>query len=211
MKTFLAPNGEYINIPDNRITTFGLSDNQNQLISDAFPVKDCELFIADIPTDLVAISASTLIINTAALDKDGIELIFDYYTEIGNSADETVFWLGDIKPPKHLQTKFKCYENFEEIVPNLKYYLLAAHRKSKKAQDFSKRLADCLKILALIRSNPGIKTSELAEQTELSARTVQRYITTLEVAGEWIEYNTSKKGWQLQYGISVLFGDHLND
>ena len=71
MKTFLAPDGEYINIPDNRIITFGLSDNQNQLISDAFPVKDCELFITTIPTDLIAISASTLIINTAALDKDG--------------------------------------------------------------------------------------------------------------------------------------------
>ena len=211
MKTFLAPDGEYINIPDNRIITFGLSDNQNQLISDAFPVKDCELFITTIPTDLIAISASTLIINTAALDKDGIELIFDFYTEIGNCADETVFWLGDIKPPKHLRAKFKCYETFEELFPNLKYHLLSAHRKSKKACDFSKKLADCLMILSLIRSNPGIKTCELAEQTELSTRTVQRYINTLQVAGEWIEYNTSKKGWQLQYGISVLFGDHLND
>lgn len=211
MNTFQTPNGEHITISNNRIITLGLSNEQNQLIRNAFPNKDCDLFITTIPTDLIAIYASTSIINANALDKDSVELLFDYYTEVGNNTDETVFWLGDIKPPKYLQTKIKHYKNFEELVPNLKYFLLTAYRKSKKIHDFSKRIADCLMILSLIRSNPGIKTRELVERTELSTRTVQRHICNLQAAGEWIEYNSSKKGWQLQHGISILFGDHFND
>ena len=37
MKTFLAPNGEYITIPDGRVTTFGLSKEQNELVKNALP------------------------------------------------------------------------------------------------------------------------------------------------------------------------------
>lgn len=112
-------------------------------------------------------------------------------------------------PPRHLRAKFKCYENFEELATNLQYHLLSAHSKSKKAKDFSKKMADCLMILSLIRSHPGIKTQDLVDKLEIPTRTIQRYISTLQAAGEWIEYDTHKRGWQLQYGISILFGDHL--
>lgn len=66
-------------------------------------------------------------------------------------------------------------------------------------------------ILSIIRLQPGIRTQELADKLEVSVRTVQRHISTLQAAGEWIEYDTAKRGWRLQFGISVLFGDHLKD
>ena len=100
MKTFLAPNGEYITIPDGRVTTFGLSEEQNTLVKSALPTKGYELLDTDTPTDLIAISAAVLIINAAALGSDSKEMIIDYYTEIGGCTDETVFWLGYPKPPK---------------------------------------------------------------------------------------------------------------
>jgi len=56
-----------------------------------------------------------------------------------------------------------------------------------------------------IRNKPGIKTQELAERLEKSDRTVQRYIATLRAAGEWIVYDTEKKGWYLECGTSQLF------
>ena len=205
MKTFLAPNGEYITVPDGRVTTFGLSEEQNKLVENALPTKGYEFLDTDAPTDLIAISAAALIINAAALDTESREMMFDYYTEVGDCTDETVFWLGYPKPPHHLRAKFKCYENFEELAANLKYHLLSAHKKSKKAKDFSKQLMYCLLIMKLIRSRPGIRTQELADELELSMRTVQRYISTLQVAGEWIAYDHSKKGWYLQDGVSPLF------
>ena len=94
MKTFLAPNGEYITIPDGRVTTFGLSDEQNKVVENALPVKGYELLDTDASSDLIAISAAALIINAAALDTDSREMVFDYYTEVGDCTDETVFWIG---------------------------------------------------------------------------------------------------------------------
>lgn len=205
MKTFLVPNGEYITAPDGRVTTFGLSEEQNKLVENALPTKGYVLFNTDAPTDLIAISASAFIIIAAALDEESQEMIFDYYTEVGDCTDETVFWLGYPKPPHHLRAKFKCYENFEELAANLKYHLLSAHKKSKKAKDFSKQLMDCLLIMKLIRSRPGIRTQELADELEVSMRTVQRYISSLQAAGEWIAYDYTKKGWYLQDGVSPLF------
>ena len=205
MKKFLAPNGEYITVPDGRVTTFGLSEEQNKLVENALPAKGYELFDTDVPTDLIAISAAALIINAAALDTESSEMVFDYYTEVGDCTDETVFWLGYPKPPNHLRAKFKCYENFDELAANLKYHLLSAHSKSKKAKDFSKQLMECLLIMKLIRSRPGIRTQEIVDELELSTRTVQRYISTLQAAGEWIAYDHTKKGWYLQDGASPLF------
>ena len=205
MKTFLAPNGEYSTGPECRVTTFGLSEEQNALIRGNLPTKGYEVFDTDAPTDLIAISAVVLIINAATLDGDSRIMMFDYYTEIGDCADETVIWIGSPKPPRHLLTKFKWYENFDELADNLKYHLLSAHTKSKKAKCFSKQLMDCLLIMKLIRARPGIRTQELVEELELSTRTVQRYISTLQAAGEWIAYDHAQKGWYLQDGVSPLF------
>jgi len=205
MKTIFATNGEYITIPDGRVITFGLSEQQNNLVKNALPTQGYDLLDTDAPTDLIAISAAALIINAAALDIERSEMIFDYYIEIGDCTDETVFWLGYPKPPSHLRAKFKCYQNFEELAVNFKYHLLSAHSKSKKAKDFSKQLMECLLIMKLIRSHPGIRTQELVEELELSTRTVQRYISTLQAAGEWIAYDHTKKGWYLQDGVSPLF------
>ena len=33
--------------------------------------------------------------------------------------------------------------------------------------------------------------------------------STLQAAGEWIEYDTKARGWYLQNGISIFFGDDL--
>ena len=184
---------------------------KNRVVQAAAPIKDFELYITDVATDIFAISASAIIIDAAAISDDSREMIFDFFIEVGNQANQTVFWLGYPKPPHPLRARFRCYQNFEELAVKLKYHLLSAHRKSKKAIDFSKKLADSLQILSMIRSYPGIRTQELSQQLELPTRTVQRYISTLQAAGKWIEYDTAQKGWKLQQGISILFGDHLRE
>lgn len=98
MKTFHAPNGENIAIPDGRIMTFGLTEEENELVRNALPAKNYELLDTDAPTDLIAISAAAVIINASALDTDSRDMIFGYYTELGADMDETVFWIGCPKP-----------------------------------------------------------------------------------------------------------------
>ena len=73
---FLAPNGERIAAPDGRIMTFGLDEEDNKLVKSALPTKNYELFVTDVPTDLIAISAAAVIINVSALDTDSRGMIF---------------------------------------------------------------------------------------------------------------------------------------
>jgi len=72
-------------------------------------------------------------------------------------------------------------------------------------------LADSLLILSMVRKFPGISTQQLVERTGISERSVQRYIKSIQATGEWLEYNRSKRGWELQYGKSLLFGDVWED
>ena len=192
---------------DYRINTFGLTEEQNALVEDNIPTRAYEVFDTDAPPDLIAINCEVLIIYAPEMDQDSIGMIFDYYSQVNGCTDETVIWLGEPKPPKELQKFFKCYDSFEAIADKLKYLLLTAHSKSKKAHEYSEKLVNGLKILALIRSNPGISTQKLAELTELPLRSVQRYIAALQATGEWIEYDRSLRGWKLFHGISMLYGE----
>ena len=64
------------------------------------------------------------------------------------------------------------------------------------------------KIIKAIRAKMFITQTELAEKIERNPRTVQRYITTLVCAGEFIDYDRKKKGWYLYDNKSVLWGDY---
>lgn len=194
-----------------RILTFGLTEEQNGLVQKCVPTRDYEVFDTDCPTDLIAIPSPALIIHAAKMDDENIEMIFDFYSEVNGCTDETVIWLGEPKPPVKLRKTLKCYDSFADIEENLKYILLSAHSKRKKTAEYSKKLADGIKILSLIRKYPGIKTQELAEKLELKSRTVQRYIAALQATGEWIEYDPQKRGWVLFHGVSILFGDVWED
>lgn len=209
MKTFVAPNGRVLHIPKGRIMAYGFSTEEIQSIEKSIPSDEYEFYIPDVIEDIVAIDRDALIINSATLNPTERELIVDYYTELSGCFDESVFWTGYPKPPSYLREKFHCYDDFGQLCYMLSEKLIKAHQNVKKTRAFSKNLADCLLILSFIRSKPGIKTQELSEKLELPIRTVQRHIATLQATGEWIEYDTKKRGWQLQYGISILFGDHL--
>ena len=192
---------------DHRILTFGLTEAQNAWVEENLPTRDYEVFDTDAPTDVIAIGCQALIVNAAAMDGDAAGMIFDYYSQVNGCTDETVIWLGEPKPPKELRKFFQCYDSFDAIKDKLKYLLLTAHSKSKKAHEYSEKLVNGLKILSLIRKHPGISTQKLSELTELPLRSVQRYIAALQATGEWIEYDRALRGWKLFHGISILYGD----
>ena len=159
-------------IGEHRIITFGLTEEQNDFVKKNIPARDYEVFDTDEPIDLIAISSVAMIIQASAMDKDAIDMMFDYYIQVNGCTDETVIWLGEPKPLKELQKFFKCYSSFNDIEDKLKYLLLNAHSKSKKAADYSEKLVHGLLILSMIRKQPGITTKELAEKnTKMGAGT----------------------------------------
>ena len=209
MQTFLAPDGSLIVIPKGRVIACGLSDAELRVVRSCLPSEDYQIYRTDIPQDIVAIDRETLLIRPETISQEMLDLFLEYYTEINDCGKDTVVWIGAKQPPSHLRKRFAIYPDFEVLAEQLPRILRTSHQRQKKTRAFSKNLADCLMILSLIRSNPGIKTKTLSEKLELPIRTVQRYITTLQATGEWIEYDMKNRGWHLQSGISILFGDHL--
>ena len=58
--------------------------------------------------------------------------------------------------------------------------------------------------MKLIRSRSRIRTQELVEELELSPRTIQRYISTLQAAGEWIAYDHKKRLVSSRWRVSTV-------
>ena len=139
-------------------------------------------------------------------DEDSCALI-KYINEVDKFSEIFVF-IGK----KIVKNNSRClfFKTFEEATVNIKYVILNAYRECKKSNDYSNAIALSIRILNLIQNNPGITSNELSEKAECSKRTIQRYIETLRVAGEWIEYDSAKRGWYLYDNKSLLKGDDLN-
>ena len=188
------------------IGTFGLTDEQIAVVEKNLPVKDCEIMKTDCFSDIVATTEMAIIVIWEKLSADERDLLIGFYSEIAPFS-ETMILIGNVDIPNELKNFVSIYESFEKFSANMKYVLLGAYKKSKKNENFSSTLANIIIILSQIRNKPFVTTKELAEKLELSERTIQRYIETLRVAGEWIEYDTSRKGWRLCDGKSILWGD----
>ncbi len=188
------------------IGAYGLSEEQLEVIKKNIPDKNCEVMSTDCFTDIVACSEMAIIVIWDRLSEEDKDLLIGFYSEIAPFSD-TMILIGNVEIPSALKKEVSIYASFDEFSANVKYVLLGAYRRTKKNRSFSATIANSIMILSMIRKKPYVTTKDLAEKLELSERTVQRYIESLRVAGEWIEYDMSHKGWTLIDGKSMLWGD----
>ena len=196
---------------EKQVFTYGLSEEENAKVRKALPSKEYGLIDDECITSLLAKRYTAAILNTDAMVQDEIDEVCGFYLDIGCCTDETLIWLGGVPVPSGMKTYVKAYPSFSSMEENLKFLLLTAHRKTKKVEGHSRMLADSLLILSMVRKFPGISTNQLVERTGISERSVQRYIKSIQATGEGLEYNRSKRGWELQFGKSLLFGDVWED
>lgn len=190
------------------ILAYGLSDQELKHVRECLPTKAYELYdVTDAPTDLLAVPKTALIINPASLGQEFTDFLMDSYAHADGYETDTAIWLGGPQPSKKMNSFFKFYSSFHEIRDKLKYLLLSVHKLTIKAVEFSNKIALALMILRKIHDHPGISTRALSDKLEINPRSIQRYINSLRMAGEFIEYDMSHKGWKLFTGRSILLGD----
>lgn len=185
------------------ILTYGLSDVEMECLKKTIS-PDCSIYSTECATDLIAIPMRGIVVNMERLSLEEQTMLLDYYSEIGDFS-EAVILIGEISLPPNLRRKINVFSSFELMQQQIKFILMDAYRKQKKYKNFSIIVANTLFVLSAIKKAPGVSTRELAEKLEVSERSVQRYIETLRIAGEWIEYDTALKGWKLSVGKSVLW------
>ena len=191
-----------------RVETFCLSDKELAFVKSCLPARDSDAENTDCVTDLFAMANLAVIINASALSADDLDELEEFYKELCYTVPECVIWLGCPKPSERLLRMSKYYDTFTSLQDNLKFLLLSARKNVKGIHDFSSRIALSVRILKLVEQNPGITSKELATRLEISPRSVQRYIETLRMAGEWLEYDTSLRGWKLPENSSIML-DHI--
>lgn len=189
------------------VGTFGLTESENQIVDSLLP-DGTELMVTDNATDLIAGNTFFNILRPYALSTQDLDFLMGFYEEVGIEgtpiqviADGAPFDTGDV------HRVMKVWPSFDAMLHRLELLLLTYWSHNKRSENFSASLSSSIQILSTIRRKPGVTTKELAEKLEVSTRTVQRYIESLRVAGEWIEYDQSIRGWKLTAGKSVLWGD----
>ena len=186
-------------------------DDELDFIESIVPWKGTAILDTDCTTDLIAIGCYASITNLSKIKDEELQILYDFYLDVLDPIEVPILiGIPSLPVPMQLSNVFVHYESLEKAKEKLKYGLLAAYRRQKKNTKFSRTIANALVVLTQIRKHPGVTTEKLSEILELSPRTIQRYIESLRIAGEWITYNPSKKGWELQDGKSILFGDFDN-
>ena len=187
----------------NQIITYGLTNEEIVELQNVKPNKDCSIIIADCATDIIAIGAYTAIVRKSKLDQSDYDLLSSYLEEVGDYAD-TVILIGEDDKLKSFSKKVKIFATFEDFLEKAKYTFVASYAKHRQSDEFSSKISLALRMVILIKRNPGISTAVLADKLDMSTRSVQRYIETLRMSGEWIDYDTSLHGWRLEHEKSFL-------
>ena len=192
------------------IFVYGLTESELNILNKSLPGKEVE--ITDVTGDSSCIVEKVnfaIVINTDNISEDELNFFVEFYKDF-DGCTETIILTGtnrDVKD-KFGYVNAVYYENDFTMEQRMRYDLLQAYQKTAKSDSYSEKLAMLIKILFAIRNKPYITTKELAEKTEKSNRTVQRYIETLRCAGEFIGYDRSKNGWYLMVdGKSVLMDE----
>lgn len=194
----------------NRILVYGVSEEQKDIINSNLPNSDIEVCdCSDCFTDIIATNYIALIINSSYLLQEHI----DYFNEMAEDFIITKEKIIFVSPHPILDrlsnaVRYTVIPDNFELATRIKYILLDAVRGEKKFKAYSDTISQTIRVLSEIRRHPYITTAELADLIERTPRTVQRYITTLICAGEFIEYDRKKKGWFMFDNMSVLWGDY---
>ncbi len=173
-----------------KVILFGLTEEEISIIEDSG--LRCDWMICDVYQDVIAHYADLTVINPDALDHEGRICLTNYFKEI-DPVDEKVILTSEDPAFNGI--------SFVEAIPDLFEYpdsipviLMRNLKKTRRDVDYSRRIMLAIKILHLIRRNPGITSRKLSEMVEgVSIRSVKRYIRSLQAAGILIDYQD--KGW----------------
>ena len=192
------------------VLTYGVSDDELAILQQELPNKDiCIVDCTECFTDIIATSYIFLVINPDFIEQEHIDYFNEYADEMRYYTAKIAFTKKHAIPDTlNKNVKFTIFEDETELKSKIKYLLLETLREEKRSDTYSDTIAQTIRVLSEIRKKPGITTAELAEIIERNAKTVRRYIATLNCAGEFIEYDRKKKGWFLYENKSMLWGDY---
>ncbi len=198
----LQCNGEVIKLNRN-VFLYGFNRDDACRIKSFF--SDSKFVVIEITEfmDLLAGYACAVIISADRFSEDDFDLFFSAYRDT-DTFSEVIVFVGELPCKSKDIKKFNVCSDIDAFCEKGKYFALQAVKKEKKRHTFSSTVSMAIRILAEIQNNPGITSAQLAENCEVSIRTVQRNVETLKMSGESIIKDPVTKGWRLEFQESLL-------
>lgn len=182
------------------ILCVGCTEKEIRIIKQNLPNKNIQIAETEIAFELYVIPNFLTIINPDNLDKEEIDQCAAFYKETDY---ERPVLTHRCEKMDSKRIRYRLVEG-DEFAEKIKFIILEYKKSLKKDTQFYNSLTEVLLVLKEIRDNPGISTKKIAEKIERNERKVLRYIHTLACAGEWIEYDSKKRGWYLLDGHSIF-------
>jgi hypothetical protein len=108
---------------------FGLEPQEMESIVRNLP-QDTDLALADTFTDILAYPGFAYIINPWKLDDEDLEILFDFYIDVGENNVETFIFIKDVSIPNELSKDlFLSYPKFSDLEPGLSDLLKTSYER----------------------------------------------------------------------------------
>lgn len=177
------------------ILVYGLNANQIGMMMRELSEHDYRY--AKCWQDVIAIPADLVIVNPKKVSAEGLEVLAQFYKEIEPSPERLI-----LSEPCEILEKISNVEYIENLFEEpyrIRTVALRCLHETVKDVDYSRKLVLGLTIMRFICKYPGITTKEISEITELSQRSVKRYIDALRTAGADIDFEG--KGWHCKIAL----------
>ncbi|MEG1577618.1 MAG: hypothetical protein RR336_02515 [Oscillospiraceae bacterium] len=97
-----------------RVALFGMTDGQEEQLQSKF--KDViPIFRTDCVTDLIALPFIALVISSAAMTQQEVELIFGYFEEL-DDFPELVAFIGSVSFPHQPKGRIRVFDTYEKFL-----------------------------------------------------------------------------------------------
>ena len=189
----------------NTVAAFGLEPSVRETMVSACSTLGVHLCETDCIADLIAVPAMLIVVNPRSMGKEDLT--------------EVLAWFADIQDP---DVRFLFTSKVESIPGCLVHNTIAipaewshgffkflimrrrsvVQRRHRQVRSYDRKLFRLFFVLNELSANRTARTKDLAEELNVSARTVQRDMELLQMMGECIDYDGGTRAFTVPNGWS---------
>lgn len=191
------------------VMAFGLTQDREESLQTIFSGLKMKLYCSGIVSDLYGIPACYVIIDPSSLKTEEINELIEFWAD---DHDLRIIFLDALPTNtnlKKIKGKFdvRSLSDLEGLRLDILHHKTSLDKSRDKATKYGNRVLRILTILKYLKTHRLATSQVLAEEMEVSVRTIQRDILIIEQLGEPLAYDHKTKSYFLLTGESFLWKD----
>lgn len=177
---------------DNTVIGYMISGNVRDLLRRACGELKIRLYETDCSTDLIAIPSMLSVVDPSAMEPRALADVLDWVTDLEDTQYRILFTEEVPGLPQRLSRSIiatpSCWsqDHFKFLLLKLR---AAVRRREHECRAYDRKLFRLIYVLREFHSKKKVNTRELANEFNVSIRTVQRDLGLLQSLGECIDYD----------------------